>query len=178
MWPYRDWVINAFNRNLPYDRFTREQLAGDLLANPTREQLIATGFHRCNITTNEGGTIEEENLANYAADRVTTTAWVWLGLTANCAQCHDHKFDPVTMKDFYAMAAFFRNTTQRGLDGNRKDSEPSITGPSQRRTSGAGMPCRRRWLLRKRARTNAGRPRSPRTTRGRRRLLPPSWTKT
>ncbi len=129
MWPYRDWVINAFNRNLPYDRFTREQLAGDLLANPTREQLIATGFHRCNITTNEGGTIEEENLANYAADRVTTTAWVWLGLTANCAQCHDHKFDPVTTKDFYAMAAFFRNTTQRGLDGNRKDSEPSITVP-------------------------------------------------
>ena len=129
MWPYRDWVINAFNRNLPYDRFTREQLAGDLLPSPTREQLIATGFHRCNMTTNEGGTIEEENLANYAADRVTTTAWVWLGLTANCAQCHDHKFDPVTMKDFYSMAAFFRNTTQRGLDGNRKDSDPSVTVP-------------------------------------------------
>ncbi|MFA6544702.1 MAG: DUF1553 domain-containing protein, partial [Limisphaerales bacterium] len=119
----------AFNSNLPYDRFTREQLAGDLLASPTRDQLIATGFHRCNVTTNEGGTIEEENLANYAADRVTTTAWVWLGLTANCAQCHDHKFDPVTTKDFYSMAAFFRNTTQRGLDGNRKDSDPNITVP-------------------------------------------------
>ncbi len=127
MWPYRDWVIKAFNQNMPFDQFTIEQIAGDLLENPTQDQQVATGFHRCNMTTNEGGTIVEENLANYANDRVTTTSWVWLGLTANCAACHDHKFDPVTMKDFYSMAAFFRNTQQGGLDGNVKDSNPSIT---------------------------------------------------
>ncbi len=121
MWPYRDWVIRAFNSNLPFDRFTVDQFAGDLLPDPTDDQLIATGFHRCNATTNEGGTIEEENKVNYANDRVTTTSWVWLGLTANCAACHDHKFDPLTQRDFYSMAAFFRNTTQGGFDGNVKD---------------------------------------------------------
>jgi len=126
MWPYRDWVIEAFNRNQPFDQFTLEQLAGDLLPNPTPDQVIATGFHRCNITTNEGGTIEEENLTSYARDRVETTSWVWLGLTANCAVCHDHKFDPLTMKDFYSLSAFFRNTTQTGFDGNVKDSNPSL----------------------------------------------------
>jgi hypothetical protein len=129
MWPYRDWVIAAFNRNQPFDQFTVEQIAGDLLPNPTREQLIATGFHRCNPTTSEGGTIDEELLANYANDRVTTTSWVWLGLTANCAACHDHKFDPITQKDFYAMAAFFRNTTQPAKDGNVKDTKPVIYLP-------------------------------------------------
>lgn len=121
MWPYRDWVIRAFNRNAPFDQFTVEQIAGDLLTDPTDEQLIATGFHRCNATTNEGGTIEEENQVNYANDRVTTTSWVWLGLTANCCACHDHKFDPLTLRDFYSMAALFRNTTQSGFDGNVKD---------------------------------------------------------
>lgn len=121
MWPYRDWVIRAFNRNQPFNQFVIEQIAGDLLDNPTQEQLIATGFHRCNLTTNEGGTIEEENLSNYANDRVSTTGWVFLGLTANCAACHNHKFDPITQRDFYSMAAFFRNTTQNGFDGNVKD---------------------------------------------------------
>jgi hypothetical protein len=129
MWPYRDWVIAAFNRNQPFDRFTVEQIAGDLLPEATRDQLVATGFHRCNITTNEGGTIPEENLANYARDRVETTSWVWLGLTANCAVCHDHKFDPVTMKDFYSLAAFFRNTTQGALDGNIPDTPPVLVIP-------------------------------------------------
>ncbi len=129
MWPYRDWVIRAFNQNQHFDQFVVEQLAGDLLPNPTDDQLIATGFHRCNMTTNEGGTIEEENLAIYANDRVTTTSWVFLGLTANCAACHDHKFDPVSTRDFYSMAAFFRNTVQGAFDGNVKDSNPSILVP-------------------------------------------------
>jgi len=128
MWPYRDWVIRAFNRNQPFDRFVVEQIAGDLLENPTQDQLVATGFHRCNMTTNEGGTIEEENLSIYANDRVATTGWVFLGLTANCAACHDHKFDPISQRDFYSLAAFFRNTTQNGFDGNVKDGRnASIT---------------------------------------------------
>ena len=131
MWPYRDWVVGAFNRNLTFDKFTIEQLAGDLLPNPTEPQLIATGFQRCNITTNEGGTIDEENLANYAVDRVQTMGWVYMGLTTNCGQCHDHKFDPWTMKDFYSMAAFFRNTTQPAKDGNVKDSAPALVVPAQ-----------------------------------------------
>ncbi|MBL9152268.1 MAG: DUF1553 domain-containing protein [Verrucomicrobiales bacterium] len=130
MWLYRDWVIDSFNRNLSFDQSIVEQLAGDLLPNPTESQLIATGFQRCNITTNEGGTIDEENLANYAADRVQTFGWVMLGLTANCAQCHDHKFDPISMKDYYSLAAFFRNTTQAPKDGNVKDSGPVLVVPS------------------------------------------------
>jgi len=129
MWPYRDWVIKAFNTNQRFDQFTIEQLAGDLLPNPTEAQKIATGFHRCNITTNEGGTIEEENLVGYARDRVETTSWVWLGLTSNCAVCHDHKFDPISQRDFYAMSAYFRNTTQSGLDGNIKDTPPVLVMP-------------------------------------------------
>ncbi|HYP08493.1 MAG TPA: DUF1549 domain-containing protein, partial [Bryobacteraceae bacterium] len=130
MWPYRDWVIQAFNRNMPFDRFTIEQIAGDLLPNPTPEQLIATGFHRCNVTTNEGGVIVEEVEAIYAKDRVDTTGTVFLGLTVGCATCHDHKFDPIAQKDFYAMAAFFRNTTQNALDGNISDPPPVMTIPS------------------------------------------------
>ncbi len=121
MWPYRDWVVKAFNRNEPFDQFTIEQIAGDLLPKPTEDQLVATGFQRCNITTNEGGTIDEENLANYAADRVQTMGWVYFGLTTNCCQCHDHKFDPISQRDYYSMAAFFRNTTQKAKDGNVKD---------------------------------------------------------
>ncbi len=130
MWPYRDWVIRAFQQNQRFDQFTIEQLAGDLLPAPTQAQQIATGFHRCNMTTNEGGTIEEENLTGYARDRVETTSWVWLGLTANCAVCHDHKFDPISQRDFYAMSAYFRNTTQPGTDGNIKDSPPVLRLPS------------------------------------------------
>ena len=129
MWPYRDWVIKAYNRNLPFDRFTKLQLAGDLIDDPTRDDLVATGFERCNMTTNEGGTIDDENLANYANDRVTTLSWVYLGLTMNCSACHDHKFDPITQKDFYSMAAFFRNTVQPAKDGNSKDSTPSVLVP-------------------------------------------------
>jgi len=126
MWPYRDWVTKAFNANQRFDEFTIEQIAGDLLPDPTEAQRIATGLQRCNVTTNEGGTIVEEALANYAADRVQTMGWVYFGLTMNCAQCHDHKFDPFTTKDFYSMAAFFRNTTQSGLDGNARDGASSV----------------------------------------------------
>jgi len=123
MWPYRDWVIKAFNTNVRFNRFTIEQLAGDLLPDATDDQEVATGFQRCNMTTNEGGTIEDENLANYANDRVTTAGWVFLGATLNCCACHDHKFDPFTQKDFYSMAAFFRNTTQTGFDKNIRESD-------------------------------------------------------
>src|SRR5688572_12479777 len=130
MWPYRDWVIQAFNRNLSFDRFTIEQLAGDLLPNRTVDQQIASGFHRCNMTTNEGGSIVEEVAAIYAKDRVETTATVWLGLTAGCASCHDHKFDPILQKEFYQFAAFFRNTVQRPMDGNIPDTPPIIVLPS------------------------------------------------
>ncbi|MDE2928235.1 MAG: DUF1553 domain-containing protein [Acidobacteriota bacterium] len=131
MWAYRDWVIRAFNRNLPFDQFTVEQLAGDLLPDPTPEQLVATGFHRCNITTNEGGVIKEEVEVMYAKDRVDTTGTVWLGLTVGCATCHDHKFDPITQKDFYSLAAFFRNTTQKPLDGNAFDPPPVMIVPAR-----------------------------------------------
>ena len=130
MWPYRDWVIKAFNRNMPFDRFTVEQIAGDLLPDPTLDQLIATGFHRCNVTTNEGGVIPEEYEAIYAKDRVDTTGAVFLGLTVGCATCHDHKFDPILQKDFYSMAAFFRNTTQYVMDGNVSDPPPILIVPT------------------------------------------------
>jgi len=129
MWPYRDWVIKAFNQNMPFDRFTMEQIAGDMLPNPTMDQLIATGFHRCNVTTNEGGSIPEEVAAIYAKDRVDTTGTVFLGLTVGCAACHDHKFDPILQKDFYSLAAFFRNTLQSPLDGNISDTPPIIVVP-------------------------------------------------
>jgi hypothetical protein len=138
MWPYRDYVIRAFNRNLRFNQFILEQIAGDLLENPTDDQLVATGFHRCNMTTNEGGTIEDENLANYANDRVTTTGWVFLGITANCCACHDHKFDPFTTRDFYSMAAFFRNTKQGSFDRNRREGDLSMVLPQTE-------PERKRW---------------------------------
>jgi hypothetical protein len=129
IWPYRDWVIDAFNANQPFDQFTREQVAGDMLPRPTRDQRIATGYIRAGMSTNEGGTIPAENLAIYATDRVETTSQVWLGLTVGCARCHDHKFDPISTKDFYSMAAFFRNTTQPAMDKNIYDSPPILRMP-------------------------------------------------
>ncbi len=118
MWLWRDWVINAFNTNMPYDQFLREQLAGDLLPNRTEAQLIATGFQRNNMNTHEGGTIPEENLTNYNVDRVKTLGEAVLGLTLGCAQCHDHKFDPITQRDYYQIFAYFNTLSDDGLDGN------------------------------------------------------------
>jgi len=129
IWPYRDWVINAFNKNMPFDQFTIEQIGGDLLPEPSLDQIVATGFNRCLATTGEGGAINEEYEAIYAQDRTDTTAAVWLGLTVGCAACHDHKFDPITQKDTYSFNAFFRNTTMSAMDGNKADHPPNIFVP-------------------------------------------------
>jgi len=131
MWSYRDWLVKAFNANMRFDQFTIESLAGDLLPDATMDQKIASGFNRCNMTTNEGGVIEEEYKVLYARDRTDATAQVWLGLTAGCAVCHDHKFDPMTQRDFYAFSAFFNNTTQPIMDGNVKDTPPVIVVPRE-----------------------------------------------
>lgn len=117
-WPWRDWVINAYNANMPFDTFTIEQLAGDLLDGASSDQILATAFNRNHRINNEGGIIPEEYLAEYVADRVETTSTVWLGLTMGCARCHDHKYDSLTQKDFYQMFAFFNNIPENGKDGN------------------------------------------------------------
>lgn len=129
IWPYRDWVLRAFQANMPWDQFTTEQIAGDLLPNRTLDQQVATGFSRCLATTGEGGAIGEEYDAIYAKDRVDTMSAIWLGLTTGCASCHDHKFDPVSTKEFYALTAFFRNTPMSSLDGNKADHPPNVFVP-------------------------------------------------
>jgi len=131
MWPYRDWVIAAFNRNQPFDEFAIEQLAGDLLPEPTQDQLVATGFNRNHITTSEDGSIPEELRVRYMTDRVETTSTVFLGLTTACAACHDHKFDPISQKEFYQLGAFFNNTADPAMDGNEKATPPVVVLPDE-----------------------------------------------
>ena len=127
---WRKWVIDAFNRNLPFDQFTTEQLAGDLLPSPTLEQRIASGFNRNHMINFEGGAIPAEYHTAYIVDRVNTTATVWLGLTIGCAQCHDHKYDPVTQREFYQLFAFFHNVPENGLDGNQGNAMPLVRVPT------------------------------------------------
>ena len=115
MWPWRDWVIAAFNRNQPFDQFVIEQMAGDLLPNATREQKIATGFNRNNRTVTEAGSIDEEWRIENAVDRVETTAAAFLGLTVGCCRCHDHKFDPISQREFYQFLAFFNSVNEKGV---------------------------------------------------------------
>ncbi|MBO0800245.1 MAG: DUF1549 domain-containing protein, partial [Blastocatellia bacterium] len=130
MWPWRDWVINAFNRNMPYDQFTIEQLAGDLLPDATTEQKIASGFNRNNMINFEGGAVPEEYQNEYVVDRVETTSITWLGMTLGCARCHNHKYDPITQKEFYQFYAFFNNVSEKGLDGQRGNAQPFMTLPT------------------------------------------------
>lgn len=127
--PYRDYVIGAFNRNLPFDQFTREQLAGDLLPNPTLDQRIATGFNRLSKATEEGGAQEGEYLAKALADRVRTVSGTWLAATLGCAECHDHKYDPLTTRDFYSLGAFFADVKERGVYGAGRH-EPELSLPT------------------------------------------------
>ena len=117
MWVWRDWVIHAYNQNMPFDEFTVQQLAGDLLPDPQPAQVLATGFNRNHPITIEGGVIDEEYRTEYVIDRLNTTATVWMGLTVGCARCHDHKFDPISQKEFYQLSAFFNQLPERGLNG-------------------------------------------------------------
>ncbi len=130
MWHWRDWVISAFNRNMPYDQFTVEQLAGDLLPNATTEQKLASGFNRNHMINFEGGAIPEEYQVEYVVDRLEATSTTWLGLTMGCARCHDHKYDPIPQKDFYRFFAFFNNVNEKGLDGRNGNAEPFLQLPS------------------------------------------------
>jgi hypothetical protein len=131
MWRWRDWVIGSFNCNQPFDEFTVEQLAGDLLPNPTLEQKIATGFNRNHIINNEAGATPEEYYVENIVDRINTTATVWMGLTMACAQCHDHKFDPITQREYYQLYAFFNNVPEVGLDGFNSNAKPLMKAPTQ-----------------------------------------------
>ncbi|MCH2135497.1 MAG: PSD1 and planctomycete cytochrome C domain-containing protein [Phycisphaerales bacterium] len=131
IWPWRDWVLEAFRTNKPWDEFVVEQLAGDLLPDRTQDQIIASGFNRCHVTTDEGGAINDEALFTYAVERTNTLGTVFLGLTLNCAQCHDHKYDPITQQDYYALLAFFNNNNEPGLYSQQPNPlralEPAIT---------------------------------------------------
>src|SRR5262249_49959918 len=132
MWLYRDWVVNAFNAGMRYDHFIIRQLAGDLLPGKKISNLIATGFNRAHVTTSEGGSITEEIHIRNVVDRTETTGVVFLGLTVGCARCHDHKYDPVTMKDFYSLSAFFNSLEGSPLDGNAQRHPPVVKVPTKK----------------------------------------------
>ena len=132
MWPFRDWLTRAFNKNMPFDQFTIEQLAGDLLPTPSLDQLVATGFNRCNPSTDEDGSIAEEMRVRYAVDRVETIGSVWMGLSLNCSVCHDHKFDPLQQREFYQLFAYYANTAEKAINGNALTPPPSVKVPSLR----------------------------------------------
>ncbi|HEV8482953.1 MAG TPA: DUF1553 domain-containing protein [Blastocatellia bacterium] len=135
MWRWRDWVINAFNRNLPFDKFTVEQLAGDLLPDATLEQKIASGFNRNHMINYEGGAIPEEYQVEYVVDRLETTSNVWMATTLGCARCHNHKYDPITQKEFYQFFAFFNTVPEEGLDGRTGNAKPFMPLPSPQQKS-------------------------------------------
>jgi hypothetical protein len=130
MWKWREWVIEAFNRNVPFDRFTLEQLAGDLLEAATLEQRVASGFNRNGPINFEGGADPDEYQTKYVVDRVNTTATVWMGVTMGCAECHDHKYDPFSQREYYQLYAFFNSVDEKGLDGEKTNPKPSIKVPS------------------------------------------------
>lgn len=130
MWYWRDWVIDALNRNMPFDQFTVEQLAGDLFPNPTQSQLIATGFHRNHMINGEGGRIAEESRVDYVQDRVETTGTVWMGLTFNCCRCHDHKFDPFTQREYYQLSAYFNSIDESGGTDAYPQARPVLAMPT------------------------------------------------
>ncbi len=134
MWLYRDWVIDAFNRNKPFDQFVVEQMAGDLLPGATLKQKIASGFHRNVMVNFEGGADPAEYLSKYIVDRVTTTATVFLGTTLACTECHDHKYDPFTQREFYQLYAYFHNVPEQGLDGRQTNPKPSLRVPTEKQT--------------------------------------------
>ncbi|MED5471870.1 MAG: DUF1553 domain-containing protein [Verrucomicrobiota bacterium] len=132
MWPWRDWVINAYNTNMSFKQFTIEQLAGDLIPNATVDQKVASGFNRNHATSDEGGAISEELRVEYVVDRVQTTSNVWMGLTMECSQCHDHKYDPITQKEYYQMFAYFNNTTDPGMQTRNGNQSPTVTVPDRK----------------------------------------------
>ncbi len=133
MWPWRDWVIKAYNSNMPFDQFTVEQIAGDLIPEATVSQKVASGFNRNHATSDEGGAFAEELRVEYVADRVQTTANVWMGLTMECAQCHDHKYDPISQKEYYQFFAFFNNTTDPGMQTRNGNQAPVVEVPDEER---------------------------------------------
>ncbi len=135
LWKYREWVIKAFNANKSFDQFAVEQLAGDLLPDSTIDQKIATGFNRCNVSTSEGGSINEEVLVRYAVDRTETMSTIFMGMTLGCAVCHDHKFDPVTQKEFYQLFAFYNASADAAMDGNALAPPPTIKVPTSEQTA-------------------------------------------